>query len=137
MFVSESFLIGSAKDGRAAIIEKSNDVTAIFDPKGNSIACTNHFQSDVLGNTDLNRGHVNNSASDYRYRRVRELLDRNGENNVAKTVAILRDKHGLNDRDIGFANERAINQLVAHHSIVFQPEKKLVWISTAPWQLGK
>jgi hypothetical protein len=27
--------------------------------------------------------------------------------------------------------------LIAHHSIVFEPEKRLVWVSTAPWQLGK
>ena len=33
-------------------------------------------------------------------------------------------------------NEKAINQLIAHHSIVFEPEKRLVWVSTAPWQLG-
>jgi len=26
---------------------------------------------------------------------------------------------------------------VANHGIIFQPEKWLVWISTAPWQLGK
>ncbi len=137
IFVSESFLVGSAKDGRAAIIEKSNDVTAIYDPKGNSIVCTNHFQSELLGNTELNQEHIRNSASAYRYRRVEELLDRNRNNTVESTVSILRDQRGINDEDIGFANEKTINQLIAHHSIVFQPEKKLVWVSTAPWQLGK
>jgi isopenicillin-N N-acyltransferase like protein len=34
-------------------------------------------------------------------------------------------------------NEKAINQLIAHHSIVFEPEKLLVWVSTSPRQLGK
>jgi hypothetical protein len=56
---------------------------------------------------------------------------------VVKTANILRDQNGLNDRPIGMGNEKAINQLIAHHGIIFQPAKQLVWISTAPWQLGK
>jgi hypothetical protein len=52
-------------------------------------------------------------------------------------VAVLRNQLGLGDRDIGLGNERVINQLVAHHAIVFQPERQLAWISTGPWQLGK
>lgn len=137
MFVAESFLIGSVKDGRAAIIEKSNTSAAIYDPGGSHIVCTNHFQSDSLGNTEINRDHIRNSASAYRYKRVEELLSRNGKNDVKKSISILRDQRGINDVNIGLGNEKLINQLVAHHGIVFQPEKQLVWISTAPWQLGK
>ena len=33
-------------------------------------------------------------------------------------------------------NEKAVNQLIAHHSIIFEPEKLRVWVSTSPWQLG-
>jgi predicted choloylglycine hydrolase len=137
MFVSESFLIGSAKDGRAAIIEKSNTAMALYDPQASQIICTNHFQSSALGNTTLNQKHVQNSASAYRFKRVEELLKRDHKNTIEKTVAILRDQKGMDGRNIGLGNEKSINQLVAHHGIVFQPEKKLVWISTAPWQLGK
>lgn len=137
MFVAESFLIGSAKDGRAAIIEKSNSTIGLYDPDDGRLICTNHFQSPELSGTSLNREHMENSASEYRYRRVVELLDRNGLNNVSKTVGILRDQRGVNDKDIGYGNEKAVNQLIAHHAVVFQPEKKLVWVSTYPWQLGK
>lgn len=136
MFVAETFLIGSAKDGKAAIIEKSNDSIAMYDPSGSRVICTNHFQSDALGNTTLNHEHIANSASSYRYQRVEELLNL-GKNSVENTVSILRDQRGLANNDIGMGNEKAINQLVAHHSIVFQPEQKRVWISTGAWQLGK
>lgn len=137
MFVAESFLIGSAKDGRAAIIEKNVDTIGLYAPQGTHIVCTNHFQSDVLGNTPLNQEHIATSASAYRYARVEELLQEKMPMNVEKTVDVLRDQRGLHNADIGLGNEKAINQLIAHHGIVFQPASLRVWVSTAPWQLGK
>ncbi|MFZ6012241.1 MAG: C45 family autoproteolytic acyltransferase/hydrolase [Bacteroidota bacterium] len=137
MFVAESFLIGSARDGRAAIIEKTPEDIDLFKTTEHYIVCTNHFQGEKLGNTELNREHVETSASTYRYARVQELLLAQGKNSVQKSSAILRNQAGLKDQPIGLGNEKAINQLIAHHGIIFQPEKKLVWISTAPWQLGK
>lgn len=137
MFVSESFLIGSASDNRAAIIEKTPETLALYDPKSDEISCANHFQSKSLGASAPNQEQLAGSASPYRYERLQELLHRNGKNTVAKTVAILRDQKGLRDADIGMGNEKALNQLIAHHSIVFQPQQLKVWISTAPWQLGE
>ncbi len=137
MFVAESFLIGSAKDGKAAIIEKNPDDIDFVEAHDNYLLSTNHFLGNKLGVSQLNQLHVKTSASPYRYKRLGELIARNQKNSITKTAAILRDKRGLGDKDIGLGNEKAINQLVAHHGIIFQPEKKLMWISTAPWQLGK
>ena len=66
-----------------------------------------------------------------------ELLNANGKNSVQKTIRILRDQKGLNNANIGMGNEKAVNQLIAHHSVVFEPKKLLVWVSTSPWQLGE
>jgi hypothetical protein len=137
MFVAESFLIGSAKDKRAAIIEKNPDGIDLVESSSSEIIVTNHFQGKKLGETELNREHMRTSASVYRYDRVKELLQESGKNSVLKTARILRDQRGPGNTNIGMGNERAVNQLIAHHGIIFQPEKGLVWISTAPWQLGK
>jgi isopenicillin-N N-acyltransferase like protein len=137
MFVAESFLIGSANDKRAVLIEKSPDDIDLYVPPSDFIISTNHFQSKKLGNTELNKEHMRTSASPYRYARVDQLLKADNKNTVEKTALILRNQKGLEDMDIGLGNEKLINQLVAHHGVIFQPEKKLVWISTAPWQLGK
>ncbi|SKC51470.1 C45 family autoproteolytic acyltransferase/hydolase [Ohtaekwangia koreensis] len=137
MFVAESFLIGSAKDGKASIIEKTPEGIDFYEVNGDQIVSTNHFLGKVLGQTPLNQEHIRTSASPYRFQRVEELLQENGKNSVLKTASILRNQKGLGGKDIGLGNEKLINQLVAHHGIIFQPEKRLVWISTAPWQLGK
>jgi len=137
MFVSESFLIGSANDGKAAIVEKSADDIDFFESDSSVIISTNHFQGHILGNTQLNREHMRTSASPYRFERVAELLKRLGRNSIPSTAAILRNQLGLDDQDIGMGNEKVINQLIAHHAVIFQPEKRLVWVSTGPWQLGE
>ena len=137
MFVSESFLVASAADNKAVIIEKTPDDLDVYDPQKDFIVCTNHFQSKGLGKTKMNIEQENESASSYRYKRLMELLNANGKNTIQKTVNILRDQKGLNNTNIGMGNEKAINQLIAHHSIVFEPKKLLVWVSTAPWQLGE
>ena len=137
MFVSESFLIGSAKDGKASIIEKTPEDIDFVEARENYILSTNHFLGPHLGLTQLNQIHERTSASPYRLKRLAELLARDKKNSIAKTATILRDQRGLRDEDIGLGNEKAINQLVAHHAVIFQPEKKLMWVSTSPWQLGK
>ncbi|HEY4937265.1 MAG TPA: C45 family peptidase [Puia sp.] len=137
MFVSESFLIGSAEDGKAVIIEKTPDSVGLYDPGKNEIICANHFQSRELGGLKSNEIQIRQSASDYRYHRMEELLDATGKNTLEQTVQILRDRGGLENADIGLGNEKAINQLIAHHSIIFEPQKKRVWVSTGPWQLGE
>ena len=137
MFVSESFLVASAADNKAVIIEKTPDSLDVYDPQKDFIVCTNHFQSKGLGKTKMNIEQENESASPYRYKRLMELLNANGKNTVQKTVNILRDQKGLNGANIGMGNEKAINQLIAHHSIIFEPKKLLVWVSTSPWQLGE
>ena len=137
MFVSESFLVASAADNKAVIIEKTPDDIDVYDPQKDFIVCTNHFQSKGLASSKKNMEQINESASDYRYKRMMELLSANGKNTVQKTVNILRDQKGLNNANIGMGNEKAINQLIAHHSVVFEPKKQLVWVSTSPWQLGQ
>ncbi len=137
MFVSESFLVASAADNKAVIIEKTPDDLDVYYPHKNFIVCTNHFQSNGLAGSKKNIEQMKESASPYRYERLMELLNGNGKNTVQKTINILRDRKGLHNADIGEGNEKAINQLIAHHSVVFEPQKRIVWVSTAPWQLGQ
>ena len=136
-FVSESFLIGSANDNKAVLIEKTPNSFDVYDPNGNFITCTNHYQGAELSKEIPNQVQMNQSASVYRFERLTELLSKVDKNTPKETVSILRNKLGLHDKFIGLGNEKALNQLICHHSIVFEPQRKLVWISASPWQLGE
>lgn len=136
MFVSESFLISSASDNRAVVIEKTPDDLDVYESAGNEILCANHYQSKLLAAQELNQTQIKQSASLYRYERLQQLLHQIKRNTPQRTAEILRDYRGQNNADIGLTNEKALNQFISHHSIIFQPQKLLVWISTSPWQLG-
>ena len=137
-FVSESILIGSSKDGKAAIIEKSPEKTVLFKGKeANRLICTNHYQSEEFSKDERNMENIRTSDSPYRFARLKELINENMPIDASKAASILRNHKGLQDADLGLANEMAINQFIAHHSVIFQPEKRLMWVSTSPWQCGK
>ncbi|MFN8155038.1 MAG: C45 family peptidase [Bacteroidia bacterium] len=137
MFVSESFLVGSAHDSCAVIIEKTPDRLDMYRSDTKRIVCSNHFQSESLESQPENKEQEKMSASVYRYQRVQELLDSLPVNTVSSTAAVLRNRYGLHGKDIGNGNEKAINQLIAHHSVIFSPYDRKVWVSTHPWQLGQ
>ncbi|MDR1974550.1 MAG: C45 family autoproteolytic acyltransferase/hydrolase [Bacteroidales bacterium] len=126
-FVSENFVISSAIDHKTIVMEKSPNSTTVYDDKLSRILVTNHFHNDkeVL------------SDSKYRYKILQQLLDKKDSFDIADVVSVLRNRYGLNGKDIGVCNEYAINQSICHHSIIFKPEELLMWVSTSPYQSGK
>jgi len=136
-FVSESLFIGSAKDGKTATIEKSPKKQALFESNSDFIICSNHFQDKEMQLPELLEANASDYATLYRFNRVNELIHQNPKLTINSVVKILRDQNGMNNEDIGMGNEKAINQLIAHHSVIFKPNDLKVWVSTAPFQLGK
>jgi predicted choloylglycine hydrolase len=138
VFVSESIMIGSANDKKAILIEVSPDNFGVYDVENNyQLICSNHFQSDNLKNNHRNQKHIKNSHSQYRFDRMVELLNNNTTLNPEIASKILRNRDGLNGLPLGFGNEKSLNQLLAHHGIIFKPEQRLVWVSANPYQLGE
>lgn len=131
-FVSESILIGSANDGRAAIIEKTPTQTILYQNTNDKIVCSNHFQAKAFQSDSLNITHKLGSSSAYRYERMQELMEHFTPLAPQEVANILRDHRGKNNTNIGLGNEDAINQLLAHHSIIFKPEERIVWVSANP-----
>jgi len=136
IFVAQNFLISSAKDGKSVVIEKRPGETEIYEKEGNSISVTNHFQGKLK--TDYLKTDSTAAAHSLgRQKRVDELLESSKMIDAQKTVEILRDRMKFGGEKVESGSELAINQYLAHHSVVFNNTKKIMYDSTSPWQLGK
>ncbi|MBU0763322.1 MAG: glycosyltransferase, partial [Bacteroidetes bacterium] len=137
LFVSESYLVCSAKENRAVVIEISPYRTSVLEPEDDFIACSNHFQTTAFKDDKQNIENIAKSDSVYRLNRVRQLVAGTEIIDPAKAAGILRNRYGIDNHDIGLGNEKAVNQFIGHHSVIMQPGKLLMWVSTSPYQMGE
>jgi len=137
-FVSETLMIASANDNKTVLIEKSPTKLGVFEMKDDELICSNHYQSNTFKNDEINIQNIQNSDSKFRFDRVKQLLD--NKNKTALTpldfAEILRNQKGINDDTLGMGNPKALNQLIAHHSVVMQPTERKFFITTKDYQLG-
>lgn len=136
VFVSESLMIGSTKDNRTAIIEKSPLKFGVFDPHTDLVVCSNHYQSDFYASDEANSLNIEESDSPYRFELMQSLLEAKAPLDPRDAIAILSETKGLENKDIGLGNPKSINQLIGHHAIIFKPTDQLFWISNYPNQIG-
>lgn len=138
VFVSESILVASAIDHNVVIIEKSPSNMDVYKATESKLICSNHFQSPYFDTTQVNKTNIAESSTMYRFERVSELFEeKNNILNYTDIAEILRNPFGKRNENLGMGNEMALNQLLAHHAVIFNNTKKLMWVSTAPFQLGK
>ncbi|ODS75825.1 MAG: peptidase C45 [Cytophagaceae bacterium SCN 52-12] len=135
-FVSESLLVGSAAEDKAVIIEKTPSRMDVYDSGTALTVCSNHYQGSALGSEKTNLENLENSDSGYRFNRMRELIGNSVPLDLKNSVSILRNTLGAHDEFIGYGNPKSINQLLAHHGIIFKPGERRLWVSANPYQLG-
>lgn len=136
IFVSESIFVGSASDHKAIIIEKSPTKLGVYSADNKNIVCSNHFQSDMFSDDLNNIEYIEESASEYRELRCKQLIDDKQSLDYIGAANILRDYNGINNVNIGIGNEKTMAQMISHHSVIFLPEKLQAWVSTTPYQFG-
>ncbi len=136
-FVCETLMVGSAADHRTALIEKSISKTVLLQSDTNFILCANHYQSDSFKTDKNNVENIATSASMYRFIRLQELMQQHDKLSYNNVADILRDQKGQQNKDIGMGNEKALNQLLSHHAVIFQPEHLRMWVTANPYQIGE
>lgn len=135
-FVCETFMIGSAADNKTVLIEKSISKTVLYQSDTNFIVCANHYQSNAFKNDESNKENIENSTSAYRQQHTLALMNQTEVFSERAVGNILRNQKGLNEKNIGVGNEKALNQLISHHAVIFKPQQRLMWVSANPYQLG-
>jgi len=137
VFVSEAIMVGSAKEGKAILIEVSPKKFGVYEVDNGLLLCGNHFQSPTYAKDKKNLKQIAQTHTAYRYAKMQELVAENEQLTPEKIANILRNTEGLQGKSLGYGNEKALNQLLAHHSVIFSPEERIAWVSTAPYQLGE
>ena len=136
VFVSESILVGSAADNKAVVIEISPKKFDVYEAENGKLSCTNHFQSASYQTDKRNQNHIEDSHSQYRLEKLAEAFSAHQIYRVNDVLKVLRDVSGLHHENIGLGNEKALNQLLAHHAVIFKPKEQIMYVSNNPYQLG-
>lgn len=136
VFVSESILVASGEENRSVIIEISPNKFGVKEMTENTLVCANHYQSKTYQADSTNILNILNSDSKYRFDRMYELINSHSSLTPQIAAAILRDQKAEHGDTLGMGNPRAINQLLAHHSVIAQPKSSILYVSTSPYQLG-
>jgi hypothetical protein len=135
VFVSDLILLGDAKSGRFAVVEKSPSAFAVRVGAGAFMAVTNEAED-----PGVRRGARTlppESTSRKRRARLDVLLrESRGSLDVPSAIAILRDRRGADGRELGPGNRNAIDASIAAHSVVLDLTHRRAWVAASPHTLG-
>jgi hypothetical protein len=144
VFVSAIFLVGSRRDGRFVVVEKTPEKIAVREPgDATHIACANHYLAPGLAEDPANVEFKRVDTSLPRFERIEELFrDAAGKDGGApidaRTVAAwLRDRKLPGGAFAGNGHRSALNPLIATHSVIMDLTTGTFWAASPPHQLGK
>src|SRR5690606_29807814 len=102
VFVSDTYMIASRKDGRAVVIEKSPGHCAMREAEQpGRILQTNHMLTSPLKDDPVNLQQIERATTVYRHERLSELVERKlGAIDKHACLEILRDKKGRGDKEL-------------------------------------
>jgi hypothetical protein len=143
MFITDIFFLLDTKTARAYRVEKSPLRTAIVEIKTPSVIA-NDLQSPEFKNDSTNLFRRRELTSAYRQTRGEELLVKlkpgfsKGRAKAVDTVlSILRDKGELGGQKLHLNNRRAIDALIAAHSVIYDGGAHVLYVSQGPAVSGK
>ncbi|MCM3876587.1 MAG: C45 family autoproteolytic acyltransferase/hydrolase [Thermoanaerobaculia bacterium] len=135
VFVSDLILLGDAKSGRFAVVEKSPSAFALREGTDAFLGATN--EAEDPGVRRGVRALPPESTSQKRRARLDVLLrESRGSLGVPSAIAILRDRKGADGRELGPGNRYAIDASIAAHSVVLDLTHRRAWVAAAPHTLG-
>lgn len=142
MFITDIFILVDAPSKRAFRIEKSPAKTVVTEITEAAVVA-NHLDSDPFKADKTNAFREAELTSSYRQTRGLDLLKKlkpeqaKSHRLAAETILeILRDKGEENNTPLHLNNRRAIDALIAAHSVIFDAEAMNFYVSQGPSLAG-
>ncbi|MCC6466523.1 MAG: 1-acyl-sn-glycerol-3-phosphate acyltransferase, partial [Planctomycetes bacterium] len=138
VFVSDSFLVASAKENRAVVIEKSPERCALREAGREGLLLqTNHFLCPEFAEDAANREQMERATTLYRWGRLEELTGAQyGKLDTKGALAILRDRKGKGGKELGLGNRNTIDACICSHSVIMNLSRGEMWVSSGPHTFG-
>jgi hypothetical protein len=139
VFVSALFLVGSRKDGRFVVIEKTPEQLAVREPDGQQcLVCANHYLTPALKGDAVNQQFKRVDTSVSRFDRMQELLQGSaGVLDPAQCATLLRDRRLPGGQFPGNGHRSSLNPLIATHAVIMDLTSGIFWAAATPHQLGR
>jgi hypothetical protein len=137
VFVSNGVLLGSGPEQRVVVAEVGPRGFGVREMRDDALVLTNHFLSDAWAGDRTNARRIETGTTIKRMRRAEALLARQERHTPESLLALLRDRRGADDADIGFGNRGTINAWIGAHLVVADVTRKVLWVGE-PWHgLGR
>jgi hypothetical protein len=141
MFITDIFVLLDAKSGELYRVEKSPERTVVLRESGSAVI-TNHLVDAAWAGDEQNESRKRRFTTLVREQRGKALLARlatgaTGPNTGATVIdgilGILRDK-GIDEhgQPLALGNRKAIDALIATHSVVFDGHEQVLYVSQGP-----
>jgi predicted choloylglycine hydrolase len=138
MFISDIFVVADSESKSAYKIEKSPKETIVI-PLNDSSIITNHFEAPHWKNDSINLYRKFELTSLIRQKRGEELIKIMSRPYKSESaLEILRDK-GTDEagKPLHLGNRRAIDALIATHSVIYHASKQTLYVSKGPGISGE
>nr|WP_255216639.1 C45 family peptidase [Pseudenhygromyxa sp. WMMC2535] len=135
-------LIGDGVQRKAVILEAgpragTEDARVLRGDDEQAVWATDHMIREVFEADAHNERIRRTTSSGYRFDRLGELLASPGNFQPEDAVAILRDRRGLDNVELGLGNRNALENLHTTSSVVIDATSMVLWVAEGPSTLGR
>jgi hypothetical protein len=134
--VSHMVLVADGDERDIAVIERSPDRFAVRRGR-DLLALTNHFETALRDDPEDAAVRRKTSTLARRTRLDELLAAARGHLDVAAAIGILRDRRGAGGGPLPLGDRRALDALIATHSVVADATARVLWVAEAPHTLGR
>lgn len=131
--VADLFLVGDA--GGVRVVERAISEVAVRHPVAGRLSLSNHFRTPELAGDPQDTALKQWSTTNDRGARVEELVFEQPLS-VERAQVILRDRLGPGGAPLALGDRRAIDALIATHSVIADLHDRVLWVSAAPATQG-